>query len=289
MAEDMNKSFAYERAGRMKNEKNRMKEFDALMKEIDDDIKSLNNEVLSIFKYTNDMIDRFDKEHSEMSSELKATLGKNLADRVEYTGKLLNGFQKRLFEISKENQKMAQKLRKDLASGEHQRLGEYTDLMKEIKGSIKSIQKDTNENLTDLSQNRVEAGETWNKMQATMAQIRKTGKSAAPKETARKAEKSEVKAEAAVKPAAKTPSKPEKKIPDVVHSEILEKEEPKTNEMMTLEDKVLEYITSHPAGVRISEMEEPLGETRMKLGFIAKNLMNEGKIQKIENSYFPKI
>jgi hypothetical protein len=35
-------------------------------------------------------------------------------------------------------------------------------------------------------------------------------------------------------------------------------------------------------------MEIPLCETRMKLGFIAKNLLEEGKILKISNQYFPK-
>ena len=56
---------------------------------------------------------------------------------------------------------------------------------------------------------------------------------------------------------------------------------------MTLEEKVLDYISKHPMGVKISEMEEPLGETRMKLGFIAKALLEEGKVQKMDNVYFP--
>lgn len=57
---------------------------------------------------------------------------------------------------------------------------------------------------------------------------------------------------------------------------------------MKLEARVLDYINQHQQGVRISEMETPLGETRMKLGFIAKNLLEEGKILKISNQYFPK-
>ena len=43
----------------------------------------------------------------------------------------------------------------------------------------------------------------------------------------------------------------------------------------------------HPGGVRISDMEEPIGETRMKLGFIAKNLLEEGKVLKIDTIYYP--
>lgn len=56
---------------------------------------------------------------------------------------------------------------------------------------------------------------------------------------------------------------------------------------MKLESKVLDYINEHLQGVRISDMEVPLGETRMILGFVAKNLINQGKIVKIENSYYP--
>lgn len=56
---------------------------------------------------------------------------------------------------------------------------------------------------------------------------------------------------------------------------------------MTLEEKVLDYIGKHPMGVKISEMELPLGETRMKLGFTAKALLEQGKVQKVENVYFP--
>ena len=56
---------------------------------------------------------------------------------------------------------------------------------------------------------------------------------------------------------------------------------------MTVEEKIVDYINKHPKGVRISEMEEPLGETRMKLGFIAKNLLDAGKVQKVDNIYFP--
>lgn len=57
---------------------------------------------------------------------------------------------------------------------------------------------------------------------------------------------------------------------------------------MKLEVKVLDYINRHHNGVRISDMESPLGESRMKLGFVAKNLLEEGKILKINNEYFPK-
>ena len=169
---------------------------------------------------------------------------------------------------------MAQKLRKDLNKGEAERMSDYNGLMKEIHASIKGIQKDvkgvqkyTAGMLDDLLQNRVQAEAEWSKMQDAMAQIRKTGIVTPAKQAVKKVEKKEVKAE--------------------IPLEVIPKVEPKPAVPLTLEQKVLDYINKHPKGVKISEMEEPLGETRMKLGFTAKALLDEGKVQKIDNIYFP--
>jgi len=58
---------------------------------------------------------------------------------------------------------------------------------------------------------------------------------------------------------------------------------------MTLEERVLDFINKHPGGVKISEMEGPFSETRMKLGFIAKCLVDKGLILKNESVYYPNI
>jgi len=299
MAKELNTFFAKGRSDRMKNEKTRMKEFDSLMKNIHDDIKSINNEVATIFKNTNDMLDRFEKEHQDMSDELRAELGRNLAERVEYTRSLLNGFQKRLAEISKENQTMAKKLRKDLDNGETERLSDYNGLMKNIHTSIKGIRTEvktvknyTAAMLDDLLQNRVQAESEWSKMQSMMAQIRKTGIISQPKQSVKKAEKKEVKKEAPVAAVKESvveaikvaPVKEEKKAP-VKQEQVIP---PVVEKPMTLQEKVLDFINKNPKGIKISAMEQPLGETRMKLGFIAKNLLDEGKVLKIENIYYPK-
>jgi hypothetical protein len=282
MADGLNKSFAKDRSDMMQNGKSRMKEFNAMMKIINDDINSINNEVSLIFKNTNDMLGRFENEHLNMSADLKAELGKNLADRVECTRSLLDGFQKRLSEISKENLNMAKKLRKDLANGESVRHNDYNRIMKGIHVSIKGIQKEvksiqkfTADILGDLSQNREQALEMWNKMQDKMTQIRKTGDIPQPKQAIREPEKKKAKKEIHTSPAKKMKAK------------VQPKAEPKPRAPKTMEEKVMNYINNHPDGVKISDMEEPLGETRMKLGFLAKNLLNEGKVQNRENIYFP--
>ena len=196
MAGELDQFFAAGRAGRAEDEKTRMNEFNALMKNINDDIKTINDEVLAIFKNTNELLENFDKQHANMSAELRAELGKNLAERVEYTRNMLHGFQKRLSEISKENQKMAQTLRKDLANGEASRMNEYKGLMKAIHNSIKTIskevkdiQKASNDLIGDYSQDRSQGAAEWNKMQDTIAQLRKTGVVKPAKSLSAKAEK----------------------------------------------------------------------------------------------------
>ena len=278
MAVELNETFAQNKVERMLDEKSRMTEFNSLMKDINDEIKSINDEVAEIFKSTNLMLSQFDKEHQEMSAELKTELSQNLAERVEYTRVLLQGFQKRLAEISKENQKMAQKLQKNLAKGEVERLSDYNGVMKEIHAAIKGIQKEVKEvqkatsgMLNNYINDREGAAAEWNKMQTAIAKIRKTG----VVEPSKAVEKKAVKAEMVAEPAMEAPV------------EAQTKEEPKAIVSMTLEEKVLDFINKHPSGLRISEMEQPLGETRMKLGFIAKALLEEGKVQKLENVYFP--
>ena len=284
MADELSKFFTAGRADRKQNEKIRIKGFHDMMKNINDDIKSINDEVLMIFKATNNMLEKFEKEHMDMSEELKAELTKNLAERVEYTRTLLNGFQIRLSEIIKENQKMARMLRKDLDKGETERHNDYNAIMKgihlAIKGirkEVKDIQKSTAGMLGDFSNDREQGSAEWNKMQEAIAQLRKTGVVTPQKEVVRKVEKKEVKTETPVLAVTEIPvaAKP------VVDS--------KPAVSMTLEEKVLFYISKHPKGVKISEMENPLGETRMKIGYVAKNLLDEGKVQKIDNIYFPLI
>jgi ABC-type transporter Mla subunit MlaD len=293
MADELNQTFAQNRAERMLDEKVRMIEFNALMKDINDDIKNINDEVAAIFKNTNGMLATFDKEHQEMSAELKAELSRNLAERVEYTRVLLNGFQKRLAEISKENQKMAQNLQKNLAKGEVERINEYNGVMKGIHAAIKGIQKEVKEvqkatsgMLNNYANDREGAAAEWNKMQAAIAKIRKTGVVEPPKAV----EKKEVKP-TPVAAVEETPVAIVEEIPvalvEEAPVEAQPKEEPKPVVPLTLEGKVLDYINKHPNGVKISEMEGSFGETRMKLGFVAKALLEEGKVQKLENIYFP--
>ena len=291
MAKEQNESFAQDRAERMQEEHERMLEFNALMKNINDDIQSINNDVTNILNDTNEMLANFDKEHQEMSAELRAELSNNLAERVKYTNDLLNGFQKRLSEISQENQTMAKNLRKDLNKGETSRLNTYKGLMNAIHSSIKGIQKQVKDIqkasaglIGYYSKERTEGQAEWSKMQATIAEFRETGAIKETKEPVGKPEKKkEPVTEVELKPVEEVKVEEVKEIP----VEVKIQEVPKQVVPMTLDEKVLDYINKHPNGSKISEMEQPLGETRMKLGFVAKALLEEGKVQKMDNVYFP--
>ncbi len=280
MADELNKFFAKGKSDRKENEDRRMMEFN-------DDIKDINNEVMNIFKNTNDMLDRFDKEHLDMSNELRSELGKNLTERVDYTRNLLKGFQKKLADISKENQKMAQMLRKDLAKGETTRLNNYNSIMKgihqsinDIRKEVSTIQKSTSSMINDLTKDRGQANATWFKMQDAMAKLRKSGINTPASFT-------EKKSEVVTQPKINEVQPVTEPVFELEIEVNQQTEVPEPAETMTLEDKILEYINKHPGGVKVSEMEVPLNEIRMKLGYSAKTLLNEGKIQKKDNVYFP--
>lgn len=56
-----------------------------------------------------------------------------------------------------------------------------------------------------------------------------------------------------------------------------------------MEEIVHSFISSQPNGVQIAEMEEILRQSRLRLGFVTRKLMNEGKVIKVENKYYPAI
>lgn len=54
-----------------------------------------------------------------------------------------------------------------------------------------------------------------------------------------------------------------------------------------MEEIVQSFINSQPNGVKIAEMEESLRQSRLRLGYVARKLLNEGKVIKVENKYYP--
>ncbi|MFA5819237.1 MAG: hypothetical protein WC854_08165 [Bacteroidales bacterium] len=272
------------RAGLDKDEKNRLKEFDILM-------KSINEKISEIFTFTHDMLAKSEVERLKEFAILMKSINEEISGIFTYTHDLLEKSEvERLKEfailmksINEEILRIFTYTHDLLAKGEVERLKEFNVVMKGIQNDVKNLKKAVAELLGDFAQDRGEASAAWKKMSDILAQLRKTAVTPL-KQVVMKAEKKEVKMEIPVEAVKETTVEAVKENPVDVQPKV----KPKTVVPMTLEEKVLDFINKHPKGARISEMEEPLGETRMKLGFIAKNLLNEGKVLKIENIYYPK-
>ena len=287
------------RAGLVKDEKARLKEFVALM-------KSINEKISEIFTFTHDMLAKSEVERLKEFAILMKSINEEISGIFTYTHDLLEKSEvERLKEfailmksINEEILRIFNYTHDLLEKGEVERLKEFNVVMKGIQNDVKNLKKAVAELLGDFAQDREGASAAWKKMSDILAQLQKTAVTP-PKQVVRKAEKKEVKIETPVEAVKEVLVKEEQTITSFpietaveavkeIPVEVQPKVKPKTVVPMTLEGKVLDFINKHPKGARISEMEEPLGETRMKLGFIAKNLLNEGKILKIENIYYPK-
>ena len=269
MSSDLDKFFAEENKSRNENEQLRMADYELFIGKISD-------EVSSIFNYTNEMLERYATEHQDMSNELREELSKNRNERFEYTHELLKSIQERMAEISNDNANAARKLRKDLNHSDAERLKEYNDLFNRISKEVTDLRNATSSLMDNYSKDRSQGAEHWKQMQNKIAAIRSGGQV----QSLKKVEKSELKADVAV-PAVKVTPVAEVKPQPVIA------EPTKANEEVNLEDKILQYINNHSQGVKVSDMEEPLHETRMKIGFAAKCLLDAGKVSKVENLYYP--
>ena len=54
-----------------------------------------------------------------------------------------------------------------------------------------------------------------------------------------------------------------------------------------MEELVEKYINSNANGVKIAEMEQTLQQSRLRLGYVTRKLLNEGRVQKKDNKYYP--
>ena len=141
-------------------------------------------------------------------------------------------------------------------------MAKYVDDMvkatKKLMGDIQKRQKEGNAEVADLldafKTEREKMAADWQALTATMAKKR----GIIP----------EVEAEVKVRP-----------VTEAIKEEV--------SPEMKLEKKVLKFIEKHPKGVKVGDMEEPIGVASTSLGKIAKRLLEEGKVSKEENLYFP--
>ena len=280
------------------------------MKKLCEDIVSANDVRVKaigvLVKDTHKMLKGFQAEHKEMATNLRGELAKGeenrlkdfkatmaeikkfVADMVEVTAKLMEQIRKEqgernkavadlLEKFAKDHEVMAAELKQSLAKGETDRLEDFKEMMKGIQKYVADVVKETkrlmdeirarqderNKEVLDLLQEfqteREKMAANWQALTVKMAKKR----GIMPK----------MEAEVKVRP-----------VKEAI-KEVIEEEEVTPD--MDLDEKMLQFIKKHPKGVRVGDMEETLGVVRMRLGVIAKKLLEEGKIRKEEKMYFP--
>ncbi|MEI8032335.1 MAG: hypothetical protein WCH05_03180 [Chlorobiaceae bacterium] len=273
LAADLEKFFSDENRSRRENEELRMADYEVF-------IGKLSDEVASIFSYTHEMLEKFDTEHTQMSAELRAELGRTRNERFNATHALLKSIQERIAQISSENLDAARKLRKNLNHGEAERMNDYNVLFSRISSEVAELRQSTASLLDNASKDRAEGARHWKQMQEKIAAIRRGEQVSTPKRVEKVVETPEVKVPVVAELSKGLPAFQEK-TPEAAAVTA------KVSEDSTLEGKILRYINNHIEGVKVSDMEEPLQESRMKIGFAAKCLLDAGKVSKLENLYYP--
>ncbi len=303
VAADLRKELDQNQADRSNWNSGRLKDFNDLMLGTNKEINRIREEVQNIFVFTDKLLTKFSDDRIKMSDSMRAELKTNLTDRVAYTQDMLGQFTKSLAENREENQKMAKALkldlqnsRKELSNSDAQRLKDFDITFTGIQKRVHEIQTYVDTFLTEFSSDRKQAADTWSQLAAAIASlgevpVQETKK---PVTESVKPEVKKVEVQKEVVLEREIVSKADLKTADPIVKEPIAKEpiakEPKidtSKKELSLEEKVLKYLDSHKKGVKVSDMEKPFGETRMRIGFVSKKLLDEGKVRKIESLYYP--
>ncbi|MEI6613429.1 MAG: hypothetical protein WCL37_00900 [Chrysiogenales bacterium] len=227
---------------------------------------TLVKETQNLARDTHIMLDGFNLERKEMSARQARDLDKFMADLTKNVGGMIKGF-------SAEHKAMAASLKASLKENTREietyvksKLREFSaahaemsaELKKDLAQYVANIVNGTGELLTKFYGEREILGTHWQAMAAVMA--RKRGRM--PISRARKKVFSE-----------KELVEKMEKIPGTVN--------------MALSARVLEFLSQHPEGALVSAMEGPLGASRIKLGLEAKKLLDNSRVRKENNLYFP--
>ena len=229
--------------------------------------KALKNFVNELSNNVGNMIEGIQKEHKEMADKLKADLAKGEGERLKDFKTMMADIQKAIKEIEtyvKNKLKEFSDAHADMSA----------ELKKDLAEYVAGIVSETKRLLKDYEDESKKMAANWQALAAKMAK----------KKGIKPMAEAEVKVRP-VKEAIEELKKEEVPVEEVVEEVVKEAKEEVAPEI-SLEEKVLEFIKRHPEGVRVGNMEEPLGVTKLRLGKIAKSLLNEGKVRKEDNLYF---
>ncbi|MDD5598946.1 MAG: hypothetical protein PHV82_13445 [Victivallaceae bacterium] len=287
-----------------KEGKNRLKEYNIMMSGVNKNIDDIRKEVVNLTGEAQAMLAGFRKERKNNDIKDKLADGEK-ARQQEYhnmmdgINKDIDAIRKEVINLTDEAKSMLAGFRKErenndirvkLADGEKTRQQEYNGMMDGIHDALNHIHKEVTE-LTGKAQSMI--AEFRQQKQQMCAEWQTMGskkhKAAAPARrsgTVKKTVTVRKKKEAAAQPAPpETSAPPEASVPPTLEPK---ESKPKKTPPLSLPEAIVEYIGKHGAnGVKIGELEKPLGASRLKLGKIAKELLDQGRLRKEDNLYFP--
>ncbi len=223
-----------------------------------------------ITRNVHDLLKGFHADHQQMSDEQ----AKNLAD---FMNNLTRDMAASANSLKQAREKAADELRKHL-SDEVKRIRTYTtstlnefekehgkmsaSLRKDLDQYVNNLTKDVSSLIRHYREDMKEAKDSWSEMSMILSS-----------------------------PGTRMPV-PSLQVREDVSTvdEAIEKEEAEERQGLPeseIEEKVLGYINQHPEGVKVGSMETALGIPRMRLGMKAKKLLEDGKVWKEDNVYYP--
>jgi len=230
-----------------------------------EDVKKLGEDIVASYdlrvKFVSDMVEETGSLMNQIRAEQK-NRNKEVADLLE--------------KFAKDHETMSNELKKTLSEGEAVRLEDFKTMKSGIQKYVDDVVKETKRLMGEIQARKDERNkEVFNLLQECKSEREKMAANWQALNTAmakRRGVKPKVEAEVKVRP---------------VEEAIEETKETKVATEIELEEKVLEFIERHPEGVKVGDIEEPLGVPRMRLGQVAKRLLKKGEVRKEGNIYFP--
>ena len=216
---------------------------------------------------TKKMLDRFLKEHRQMSSEQAKDLSDFVAALTKAVKTMVNGFRKTRGEMSAELKGRLERDVKNIEAYVKNKLKEFEDSHGEMSDALrKSLAAYVNDMASGVRK-------LLQEYHTDMTQARNFWKTTL---TGLKAETAMPSVEIAGKVTT---------VREAIEKEGPQAEEPHQDD--DIEEKVLGYINDQHEGVKVGDMEPVFGVPKLRLGVIAKKLLDEGKIRKEGGLYYP--
>lgn len=230
------------------------------------------------------LMDAFGADHREKSVEQARVL-------QEFHGSLNDSVKKLLQVFTAERQDMKRAQDEDLASVMKSLENSAQDLKRDVQQVMKGVRQERQESAKKVREQLDHLLDELRQGSEALKKVRKGGSgdvvSRAAKIKKKKVEPEKVpvvakQEKASVIKVERSVQTDQKEVEVALHDK--ERENKNSGD---LGEQVLEYIINRPQGVRVGDMEKPLGANRMRLGVIAKKLYESNKVRKEGSLYLP--